>query len=607
MSSVVSGPRASTRQAPAFARRLLLPGTMVFASMGGPAFVGSGDEHRPSPRTAGRQAVAPDSESVLANVRGQQRRFERTRRRHFPSGYLRVGRCDEHIGRFCLTYDEDEDWESAPEPPEVSLSRRALLDSLDAASGSFPGDSWILGQRVRYLIESGATHQAFDIAASCKLEDRSWCQALAGYALHAAEAFGDSEVWFDRALAGMTGEEGCRWTDLAPILRGKNRGRYTETSCVDRADFESLFWTLADPLWLVPGNERRTEHLSRWVLDRLQEDSDSGYGSRWGRDLREILLRFGWPGGWDVGRRRYPGLRTEEAIQAHRSPKAQEFTPRAEWVYEAGHPAPDAWELDPDRPRATWLPPYGPVGELEHQLARFRRGDSLLIVAAIDPSTDGAAQDSAASCTRETGLFFATPAGVRNRAVVEGKPGLRTVANVGSARPGIRRFVGVETRCLDRPGAAARARYELDPDGRLNPLVSDLLLFDPVDGLPGTLDAAVKVGLSPLKSRPYGVLGAFWEWYGPLPGPEPVQMTLTLAREGKSFWRRAIEWTGLARRQTDSVGLRWDERVEGPAPMARSVRLELPDLPEGGYRLTLEVRSSRHGKVSVSRELRIER
>ena len=607
MSSIGIRTLASTRRPPAFIRRLLLPGTMAFASMGGVALMGSGGGHPQAHRAARLQAVAPDSERVLADVRSQQRRFERTRRRHFPYGYLWTGRCDEHIGRFCLSYDEDEDWESAPEHPEVPLLRRALLDSLDAAAESLPGDSWILGQRVRYRIEGGSPSAAFDIAAPCRLEGRWWCHALAAYALHAAEEFEDSEVWFDRALAGMPGVERCRWTDLGPILRGKNRGRYTDAPCGDRAGFESLFWTLADPLWLVPGNERRTEHLSRWVLDRLQEDADSGYGLRWGRDLREILLRFGWPSGWEIGRRRYPGLRTEEAIQSHRSPEAQEFTPRAEWVHQAGPPESDAWELDPDRPRATWSPPYGPIGELQHQLARFRRGDSLLIVAAIDPSAGGSAQDSAASCTRETGLFLATPAGVRNRTVVEGPHTLRMIANVGPVRPSIRRFAGVETRCLDRPGAAARARYELDPEGGLNPLLSDLLLFEPVDSLPGTLDAAVGVALSSLKSRPYGVLGVFWEWYGPLSGLEPVQMTLTLAREGKSFWRRAIEWTGLAGRQTDSVGLRWDERVAALAPAARSVRLELPDLPEGRYRLTLEVRSSRHGEVSVSRELRIER
>ncbi len=591
---------------PAGDGRLLLSGAVVLASMGGAVLLGP-EGLPPVRRTVHVQAVSPDSERVLAGARSRQRRFERTRRRHFPHGYLWVGPCDERIGRFCLSYDEDDDWEPAPEPMEVSLARRALLDSLAAAATSLPGDSWILGQRVRYLIESGSPQEAFDVAASCRLEERWWCHALAGHALHAAGDFGDAETWFDRALDRMPVEERCRWTDLEPILRGKNRGLYTDAPCAERADFARHFWLLADPLWLIPGNERRTEHLSRWVWDRLQRDADSGYGLRWGRDLREILLRFGWPSGWDIGRRRYPGLRTEEAIQAHRSPEAQEFTPRAEWVHGSGPSGSDAWELEPDRPRASWTPPYGPVRKLGHQLARFRRGDSLLIVAAIDPSAIVSAQDSPVSCPRETGVFLATAAGVRHRTIVTGPQSLRVVANVGPAPPPeIRRFVGVEARCLDRAGAA-RARYELDSSSTQHALLSDLLLIQSADSLPGTLDAAVRIALGSLKWRPHTVFGVFWEWYGPVSGQEPLQMTLTLAREGKSFWRRAIEWTGLAGRRTESVGLRWDERMAGESPAARSVRLELPDLPDGRYRLTLEVHSRRFGAVSSSRELTVER
>ena len=586
--------------------RLLLSGAVVLASMGGAALKGS--ESRPPAQLAlGLQAVAPDSERVLADVRAQQRRFERTRRRHFPYGYLWLGPCDERIGRFCLSYDEDEDWEPAREPPEVSGARDALLDTLGTAAEALPGDLWILGQRVRYLVESGSPREAFDLAVSCRLQTPWWCHALAGHALHAAGDFQRAEASFDRALAGMPADERCRWTDLAPILRGKDRGRYTDAPCAERASFERLFWTLADPMWLAPGNERRTEHLSRWVWDRLQEDADSGYGLRWGRDLREVLLRFGWPRGWDVGRRRYPGLRTEEAIQAHRSPEAQEFGPPAEWVHGSARVSADAWVLNPDRPRASWSPPYGPVRELPHQLARFRRGDSLLIVVAIDPSAIESAPDSTVACWREAGLFLATPEGVRARTVIEGWGSLRMVERIGpGSRADVRRFVGVETRCLDRPGSA-RARYELDSQRPGSALLSDLLLLEPVDSLPGTLDAAVRNALGSPKSRPNTVLGVFWEWYGPISGVEPVQITLTLAREGKSFWRRAIEWTGIAGRRTESVGLRWDERMEGSAPAGRSVRLELPDLPEGRYRLTLEVRSIRFGMVSTSRELMVER
>ncbi|MGH7541580.1 MAG: hypothetical protein ACRELC_11330, partial [Gemmatimonadota bacterium] len=400
-------------------------------------------------------------------------------------------------------------------------------------------------------------------------------------------------------------EERCAWLDLGPTLRGDGAARYDDLACAERRAFHAVFWHLADPLWLVPGNERRSEHLARRVWDRLQDDAESGYGVSWGSDLRELLLRYGWPAGWDVAWRRDPGMRTESAVQSHREPRAQQHVARAEWVWGAEPLEIERWELDDERPRSTWAPPYGALRPLPHQLARFRRGDTLVVVAAFDPP------DSLARCPLDAALFLTSATEVR--ASAPARPGAgaeRRVFRVDTPLPdpgrGERTLVGLEARCADWP-AAARARYDLDPrpeDARL----SGLLLLDPAEPLPGTLDAAIPRARGSSAARARDTLAVYWEWYGSAPAAGPVSVTLSLSREGKSFWRKAVEWIGLADRRDETVGLRWEERLEASASgiAPRSVTLALPDLPRGRYRLMLEIRPPRGGAATASRELLIE-
>ncbi len=94
----------------------------------------------------------------------------------------------------------------------------------------------------------------------------------------------------------------------------------------------------------------------------------------------------------------------------------------------------------------------------------------------------------------------------------------------------------------------------------------------------------------------------YWEWYAP---PEPagsLGITLSLTRENQSFWRRALEWTRLAKAREEEVGIRWRE-PGGSEAAARAVELKLPDLAPGRYRLTVHVESARVGTVTSPREI----
>ena len=544
----------------------------------------------------GDQDPAGTAREALERARDAQRRFERDRRRSFPRAAFTHARCDEHIGRFCLTHDGDDEWIPTPEPPGVREGRGRLLAILDSVAARVPGDDWLLGQRVAYRVEAGRAGEARALARACRATPW-WCVALEGLVLHARGRTREAEAVFDAALARLPAPIACRWRDISDLLDRDDRDRYDDLPCpgVERETFEREVWLLADPLWSEAGLERRVEHLARRVRIELQTDAASGYDVRWGRDLEELTVRYGWPEGWDVAWRRDPGIRTERAIQAHRSPAAQRFIPIG--LAEAS----PGWRLDDERPRSTWAPPSGPIDDtLDPQIAVFRRAGRRLVIAALEPPAPAAPSTAAAARSGPAGSPCRASLHLAARgAILSGtdaaERALRALEPVGAEA----RWAGVERRCPGRPGAA-RARRPL-PVG--SPWLSDVLLFEPGQTLPGTLDAALVAVRGSNRVQPGEALGVFWEWYGP---PEPASVTIELTREDRSFLRKALEWTGLAARRGERAGVRWTDpgAEEGHG---RAVRVELPDLAPGRYRLTLQVQSARVGRVLTTRELVVAR
>jgi len=549
-------------------------------------------------RSVGAQAIADlqvpaateSPERELERARRAQRSFERIRRSHFPRGAWFSDACDEQIGRFCLNHEGDDKWVATPEPAEVTERRAWLLVTLDTVARVASGDEWLLGQRVKYRIEANRGGESLDLLASCG--SNTWCQALRGMALHSVGRHGQAEVAFDRALREMSPEQRCAWEDLSLILDSQDRRDYRRLACGSsaRRAFERAFWHLSDPLWLVPGRERRVEHLTRRVRAELETDAASGYGLSWGKDLAELTLRYGWPAGWDVSWRRRPGVRTERSIQAHRPPDAQRFSV-SRFMRREGDSGP-VWNLDAAKPRSTWSPPVGRLYAAEHQIAAFWRGEERLIVAAFE------APEEMEGCVVRSGLFLANSFEEISRTEGNGTLPLR----VSEPKPaGGATLVGIETRCVDGTGAA-RVRARLPENGKL---LSDILLLDPVSELPGTLDAALGSARPRSTARSGESLAVYWEWYGPAEGGGALAVTLSLTREEKSFVRKALEWSGLAGQPEEEVGIRWSE-PGGDGVLARSVELQLPELAPGRYRLTLQVHSAGAGTVSSPREIVIE-
>src|SRR5579871_283184 len=121
-----------------------------------------------------------DSSNAERSARHAQEDFERARRNLSPEDPYPRHSCDVVVGRFCYWSDIDEP-DPPPEPKGIGKARAKLLTVLDRASSALSGDPWVVGQRVRYLVEAGQTELAVEAARACRAAPW-WCEALAGYA-----------------------------------------------------------------------------------------------------------------------------------------------------------------------------------------------------------------------------------------------------------------------------------------------------------------------------------------------------------------------------------------------------------------------------------------
>src|SRR3989441_1602363 len=127
----------------------------------------------------------------------------------------------------------------------------------------------------------------------------------------------------------MPEEERCRWSDITPLLDDKLADRYRQLDCASRAAFEKRWWWLAQPLYSVAWNDRRTEHLARQTMVRIEQGRRTTFGLYWANDLRDVLLRYGWPTWWTREPPTASLFVTEPNVTGHDPSPAFQFTPGA--------------------------------------------------------------------------------------------------------------------------------------------------------------------------------------------------------------------------------------------------------------------------------------
>lgn len=586
----------------------------------------------PSPGPSGPMgSTVADTGEVLRDARIRQREFERFRRRRLPWTWGRGGPpCHERVGRFCLWLGDEEPWEPPPEPSEVRAARSRLLAHLDSALQAAPASGWLAAQRVRYLTEAGRLEGALAQAEACQAE-RATCRSLEGYVRHQRGEYRAAERAFEDALAAMPADSACRWRDVAVLYRDGPADGYGDASCAARREVEERIWWLADPLWLVPGNDRRTEHHARRVRDAMQSGgAASAFNEPWGPDLREILLRYGWPIGFEqahpdvydatahrpaVAHYRHWGMRylpPEGAVVPVPEDRLAGGGDRELWDLEGWDL--EGWTLDPSHPRSQHAPGYlrREMESLAHQLARFRRRDSTRVVAAWSWSPR---REDGREAGLRSGLYLARGPAQTVSAVGGAPPPSRRCGSgagrgvLAATAPAGRTILGLEA-FAPAESAAARARYGVRlqglPDAGL--ALSDLLLVAPSeDTLPAELDRIRPCARPSGRLAAGDRLGLYWEVYVAEPGGRSLGTELSVTESGGGLFRQIGELLGLSEERAPVVEANWRERAEpGEIIRRRTLVVRIPeDAEPGTYEIRLRVRSAEGVEMEALRELEV--
>ncbi|HET7456046.1 MAG TPA: hypothetical protein VFJ74_00215 [Gemmatimonadaceae bacterium] len=561
---------------------------------------------------AGAQML-PDTGAAAA--RTAQRRFESYRKARLPIELRSSADCETRIGRLCY-WNSNEDGPAPEEPREIGRERAALVAKLAAVDSASP-DTWVSGQLVRYLVESHRPEDAVAAARRCgrggadtttagdvaSPSSSWWCAAVRGYALHAAGDDAAAASAFDSALAAMPDTLRCRWTDVSFWLDGDAAHHFASLGCGAAREREARrVWWLSRPLLAArEGDDALAEFLARRTLATMFASSATPpYATSWGSDVEEVGIRYGWPTAWS--REPAPIYQPlNENIIGHEPRPAHAFVPAPRALDDPTRAADGDWTLEARDTRSRYAPAYADsFFVLPHQLARFRRGDSSLVVAAYDVAGDDAWAHGPlrAAFALETGPDSTLALEVRDDAPPRGALLLRAPAR--SALAGVELYSATARR-------AARSRYgvaPLAPDAA----VSDLLLVR----ADGYADAAI-ADLADATARALGrpaitegeSVGLFWETYVTPTVEAPLAVSLTIVPTSLSLAQRLAIALRLAERPTPMT-LKWDDtgRPEGPA--GHVMVLHTDGVPSGHYRLELSVSGGGLERAAVtSREIEI--
>lgn len=584
---------------------------------------------------ASRPASEEDSLSAHRFAKNLQARFERTRLRHLPVAKSGAsGECDEVIGRFCVWDSGRDDWRPRPEDPEITEARFTLLNSLDSLAAIVPGDHFILGQRVRYLIEADRWDEAVRVTQSCEAE--AWrCLAHRGLALHVAQKPVEALQSFESALATMPEEKRSEWRDLSPLLDSDGEDWLADQG--DSTWAREVLWALADPFFLVPGNDRLTGHYSRWTYATGAAGSLSPHQLRWADDLTKIVVRFGWPAGWE---RPWPhsGSGSQRSAIGHDDYGSLPFFPPTsafDWmgtdrdedkILEAVVEAPRDWLDRERRLPAIYSPPYvDSVAPMQAQVARFWPRESSVTVAAAFGPTDGQ-QGAFGTLGGNVGVrrpqnpgvagVFVVPVSVREPDHASGEVSVYGATNTKDPTQTLRLSVDVPSggeailslellHRADSVGFRERAPIRLPqfPPDVLS--LSDVVLVDTLAVGINSRESLISAMRPSVILAPLEVTGLGFEVYGLGFRGEDLRFMVRMRKLDKGFFARAGSWLRIIDGE-DPFGVSWTEPgPENPGAVVRAVAFRIPDVDEGRYEIVVEVEAPGRTPVRTSRVIQV--
>ena len=539
---------------------------------------------------------AADSQRILRRARSAQIEFESFRRNRLPIGFRSGNPCEVRIGRYCYWRgDESDDKPAPPEQPAIRERRAALLRTLDSASSVLPGDPWIAGQVVRYLVEIDSIEVALRTARENCRAGPSWCHALAGYAAHSGGRFATADSEFAIALAAMDSGERCHWLDISDLIEDDLEHRFASLDCQGRERLARRALRIGSPLYSVSNSDLLTEHLARVTRARIAEHSAGPDGESWADDQRELVVRYGWPR-W-YSRTQPPfGSQMQPSIIGHDAGMPYDFIPPLAAIDHAAPTDRDDWHLDDPRALTGYSPSYlRSLHELPSQIARFRRGDSTLVVAAWDARRDttllGRPLDAALVIWSDDS----------SRAVVHNTEA-HTTGSITASAIVDSGLVSLELLAKhDRRAARTRVGFAHRDSSRV--ALSDLLLYAPMSAPADDLETVRDKAFTSDVVPPSRDLGVYWETYGLRQAGEPVRFTLTIEQIGVSWLRRAAERLRFSD-PTTGLRIQWQEVPQRTNDIAgRGVRVDVSRLRSGRYRMQLTVDAEGERSAVSTREI----
>ena len=561
--------------------------------------------------------------------------------------------------------DERLDVDNALEPEyqaRIEAARSSVIDEIRTALRRFPGDRFLVGQRVRLLLDQRDPVAALDAARECKAE-ASWCALLEGYAYHRLGDIEAAEGAYDRAFAAFTPRERCAWNDLNVLFDGSDRTDYSRLSCGQRDSANARIWWLADPLWSDPGNDRHVEQVTRQLTNVLHSATGRDERYNWtttggGDALAEMILRYGWPSytsgpgllrfplapppTWGVSllytpRPKGPPIRTQDMIDREIGGVSTTY----EYTLGRVHILPPMrmlddpfaikntdWAMnapagDPDRSMQWWprehYAPLHPITRFtDQQIAHLRRQSTTLLAFSTNLSQTDLNRRPADSVGAEfvwsTGpdsMHVSAPKflGALDRLVF-----LEEVPLTPS-------LVSVEVMWDSGGKAAGRSRFGVTPPPPLSAMApGDVAMSEPVLLAATPDDAAIPSDAELAIPRMLGstsihaatnAIGVYWETYG-FAATDSVDVTITIQPKSLMGLLRTLgAAAGIASNANAPITVTWSEpqrghdtqTIAGAVPIQmRSVILNIAALPAGEFSLDVSVAKRSGPTVHSSRD-----
>ena len=591
--------KRSVLLASAFMAAFMLSGVLPFRSLAAqadPGRIESDDSSRAVSRPLDMLRGTPASIRALgAQARSEQETFERNHRNglRFYNGGADAT-CEVEMGRICY-WNNNGDVPPPAERNDAKLERQQLLDLLKRAQAENPEDDWVSGMRVRYAVEGQEPEVALEAAQTCG-GTAWWCDALKGLALHNLSRHVESGAAFTAALAAMPEDQRCEWTNLSFWLEPAMQQGYKALGCSARNSENARIFRLAQPLWMLRGNDIASEWYSRLTISRVHSLGRLPYDLQWGDDLLQSQLRFGWPTAWSVQNGGVADPRPPQVV-GHEPTPSYDFMPSRGVLEQPVGATANEWDLNRKKAQMRYAPRYASgFGVLPSQFARFRRGGDTTMLAGgyrLMRELEMGRAPYTAALTLD-GFDGGVPAQVIRDSAA---------ANAALLLPITKPMLASLEVLAPSGKRAARIRETVEPLPSGARLSDYMLLQRGDESATPTLEKNAEQAFGSDEIVAGTTIGLYWEIYRQASPAAPLQVSLRATRLKAGFFQRIGSALKLSKALTP-VSIRYNDNGRPDGGTGRSLSLSFPSVPSGDYQLTLMV-SGAGVSDSTSRVIRV--